>query len=143
MPEVVKVFIGTTSAGEDSFEPLLVTALPDGLWRLERSPLLATGIARGDTIRIDDGGRTVALVEGGGRYAVQLYYPRPLVIEDLRGTEESLADLGGEVDAHARSVMVVSFPESTPLSEVAARLGEHAQTEDDVDWYVSREPLTQ
>ncbi|MEU5722826.1 DUF4265 domain-containing protein [Micromonospora sp. NPDC047738] len=79
------MLIGRTRAGEDSFEPLLVTPVGAELYQLERSPLMADGMARGDTLRIENEGRSYQVIRDGGYYAVQIYYRRELEIEDLRG----------------------------------------------------------
>ncbi|WP_372433056.1 DUF4265 domain-containing protein [Micromonospora vinacea] len=108
------MLIGTTRAGQDSFESLLATPVGPDLYVLERSPLMADGMARGDTVRIENGGRTYRVVRDGDHYALQIYYRRDLELEDLRDMESRLAEVGGEIDAHAARVIAVTSPRHRP-----------------------------
>ncbi|WP_433262296.1 DUF4265 domain-containing protein [Micromonospora vinacea] len=139
MAEVVQVLIGRTRAGQDSFESLLVTPVDAELYVLERSPLMADGIARGDTVRIGDGGRTYHVVRDGDYYALQIYYRRDLEIEDLRSMESQLSEVGGEIDAHAARVIAVTVPASATTSRVSTLLEGHPRR-GDFEWKISKLP---
>ncbi|WP_076473612.1 DUF4265 domain-containing protein [Micromonospora avicenniae] len=141
LAEVVQVLIGRTRAGQDSFESLLVTPMSSGLYMLERSPLMADGIARGDIVRIEDRGRICRVVRDGGHYALQIYYRRDLEVEDLRGMESDLSELGGEIDAHAARVIAVTIPAAAPASMLTNLLESHPRR-DDFEWRLSKPPHT-
>nr|WTA65809.1 DUF4265 domain-containing protein [Micromonospora sp. NBC_00855] len=140
MAEVVQVLIGTTRAGQDSFESLLATPVGPDLYVLERSPLMADGMARGDTVRIENGGRTYRVVRDGDHYALQICYRRDLELEDLRDMESRLAEVGGEIDAHAARVIAVTIP-AAPTSALATLLDGHPRR-GDFEWRISKSPPT-
>ncbi|MFG3686005.1 DUF4265 domain-containing protein [Micromonospora sp. NPDC047740] len=119
---------------------MLVTPVGAELYQLERSPLMADGMARGDTLRIENEGRSYQVIRDGGYYAVQIYYRRELEIEDLRGMESHLSQVGGEVDAHAARVIAVTLPAGVPTSTLTALLDGHPRR-GDFEWRLSKSPL--
>jgi hypothetical protein len=140
LAEVVQVLIGTTRAGQDSFESLPVTRVGPDLYVLERSPLMADGIARGDTVRIENGGRSYQVVRDGDHYALQIYYRRDLELEDLRDMESRLSEVGGEIDAHAARVIAVTIP-TAPTSALTSLLEGHPRRAD-FEWRISKPKAT-
>lgn len=138
MAEIARILIGQTSAGQDSFESVLVSPLGEKTWRLERSAIMADGIAKGDAIYIEEGGRRFGVVEDGGFHAVQIYYRRPIELADIRSIEQLLQEVGGEVDAHAKRAIAVSVPKSAPLAVVSELLNSHPEFGRGFEWRFSK-----
>jgi hypothetical protein len=62
---VVNLNVGLSSSGSPAFEQVLVEARGTDRYVLLASPGLALGVAAGDEIMVDDGGRYRVLTRGG------------------------------------------------------------------------------
>ena len=101
----INLVAGQKTSGELVLEEVLVTREGAGRFRIEATPGLVLGVARGDVIVIDTE-RSFTVVERGGNLAIHVYGPHHLVDE----VTEAVRALGGSLDGHAPGLTAFTVP---------------------------------
>ena len=128
----IELFVGVDDTGAPIHEHLSVLDHGDGVYELAASPLLASGLAAADKIRLsEDGG--FELVHAGGNLAVQAFGNWELTF-----FEQKVEEVGGRLDALAGDqVAVFTFPPTVDRVTVE-ELFASAQTDDDTrTWQIT------
>jgi hypothetical protein len=134
IPETtIEVRAGMHPNGEVIFERLLVCDDPDGGHTLIKSPVFARGVARGDTIVMNEGGdRGFSVKQRRGNLCVRVYKR-----EGALDVEENLTiefeKIGGDLDIAASNVLVYSVHFGVGFSEIEKLLDAHVKG-DDMMW---------
>jgi hypothetical protein len=92
---LIKVYIGSSPTGKPRFDTLWVEGLPDGSYRLLRSPKNTLGIGKGDVRRVRADLAITEVLERAGNWAVQvvaLEEVTPELIERLAEVAHRTAD---------------------------------------------------
>ena len=69
----IDLVAGQKTSGEPVLEEVLVTQVQTGCYRIEATPGVVLGMARGDLIEYDDVSKAFAVLERGGNLAVHVY----------------------------------------------------------------------
>ncbi|SHN10805.1 DUF4265 domain-containing protein [Rhizobacter sp. OV335] len=94
--KTINVHVGSSNTGEPVFEEMLVTDLGDSVMRVERSPGLVLGIARGDEIRYRMESGQFEVLRRAGNVAIQVYYmQKQLSEQQISAFAESLGEAMG------------------------------------------------
>jgi len=109
--KTINVHVGSSKTGEPVFEEMLVTDLGDSVMRIERSPGLVLGIARGDEIKYRVESGQFDVLRRGGNVAIQVYYmQKQLNEQQISEFAESLSQtLGANWDGFTPKQAVFSI----------------------------------
>lgn len=111
------VRIAVSDAGKPGSERVPARKVGDNEWQLLRSPLYATEVASGDTVKIvDDERGAFEIVKRGGNVCVQLYLGESeaddadatLALADAIGPD--IEAIGGRIDAYTPGLIVFTVP---------------------------------
>ncbi len=109
---LIKVYIGSSPSGKPRFDTLWVEGLPDGSYRLLRSPKNTLGIGKGDVFRVGADLAITEVLEDAGNWAVQvvaLEEVTPELIERLAGIAHRH---GGSLDVHDDLMVGCAVPKT-------------------------------
>jgi hypothetical protein len=130
---VVNLNVGRSSSGSPAFEQVLVEARGTDRYVLLASPGLALGVAAGDEIMVDDGGRYRVLTRGGN-LCVQVF--RNASISDVdRFATGRVIQLRGWLDGKAAKELVYTIPVSAGFPAIEGLFSEVKVAYPDVEWY--------
>lgn len=128
--ETIEVRVGLHPNGEVIFERLLVCNDPDGGHTLIKSPVFARGVARGDTITLNEGGdKSFTVKQRRGNLCVRVFKRGgALSIEENLTIE--FEKIGGDLDIASENVLVYSVHFGVGFSEIEKLLDTHVKGQD-------------
>lgn len=132
MSQVIKIFVGASTAGKPVFEEVHVD--PVGTqFRLLQSPGLALGLAAGDLVEVDDSGM-YRVVARGGNICLQVYGGEFLqALEDELTVELSKYD--GVLDGKSNRQLVYTVPVSAGFESIEMVLNNAVARCPGAEWY--------
>ena len=131
MDEIV-VKAGTRSDGQGVFERLPVEEIDPGVFRILRSPAFAQGIARGDTVSLDDDGNCRVVFHSG--LLVIKIYARAAVGAIAATLGPALNSFGGEIEHENERLLVISVPVSASFAAIEAVMEQLLEGRSDAAW---------
>lgn len=131
MSEIV-VKAGTRGDGESVFERLPAEALGEGLYRVLRSPAFAPGIARGDTVKVDDDGNCRVL-EHSGLLVVRVF-ARAGISAMTATLGPALNSFDGEIEHEDERLLVFTVPVTAGFADIEAVMTQLLEGREDATW---------
>lgn len=115
---------GLNPAGEAILEEVSATALEDGNFKVEKTPAFVKGLAKGDTIRFDEGSHSFFIKRHSGNLAIRVYAREDMALlqKDLVPAVEKS---GGSLDIASERMLVFAIHVSIGFKEIEALLNEH------------------
>jgi Domain of unknown function (DUF4265) len=116
-------------------ETLWVEGLPNGRYRLVRSPIIAQGIAAGDEFEVDPVNKAFRVVRRGGNVTVQLFITPELtrdVFDQLIGIVYH--QLGGDLDVHTKTAAAFHVPVSIGFPAIEKVFDHFFADRSDAEW---------
>ncbi|ASP34344.1 hypothetical protein CHH27_14730 [Labrenzia sp. VG12] len=117
----IDIFADTASSGNPVYERLRVKELAKDTYRLEHSPGLVLGIAKGDVIKTHLPSRSFEIVSRSGLIAVQIYLESPVSDREALSIHVETV-LMGTIDAITDKQVVLSLPYARGFQEIEAVL---------------------
>jgi hypothetical protein len=122
---------GRKTSGEAVFEEVLVTREGASHYRIEATPGLVLGVARGDLIEYEEESKSFVVLERGGNLAVHVYGPHAVA----ERVAEEVEKLGGSLDGRARDLTVFTVPAAVGFPAVEELFNGLAAADEGVHWY--------
>ena len=127
----IELVAGRKTSGEPVLEELVVTCEGRERFRVEASPGLVLGLARGDLIEVDREKRSFVVLERGGNVAVHVYGAHHVADQVL----EAVHALGGWLDGRAEHLMVFTVPVRVGFPMIESVFTDLAATDQRIEWY--------
>lgn len=131
MSEIV-VKAGTRGDGQSVYERLPAEQLGDDLYRLLRSPAFAPGIARGDTVKLREGG-VCDVVERSGLLVIRLF-ARAGISAMAATLGPALNSFEGEIEHEDERMLVFSVPVAAGFVAIEAVMAQLLEGRNDAAW---------
>lgn len=125
---------GYRSSGQPVYEQVLVKTLDSGRFQVLCSPGLVPGIAKGDTLELQEGsGGEFRIIERGGNLCIQIFSNEP---KRLAATFTSrVEEIGGSCDGISERQVVFAVPVKAGFSNVEAILEDLLRRFPESEWY--------
>ena len=127
----IDLVAGQKTSGESVLEEVLVTQVQTGHYRIEATPGVVLGMARGDLIEYDDLSKAFVVLERGGNLAVHVYGAHSIAERAL----DEVAQLGGSLDGRAPNLTVFTVPVSVGFAAVEKLFNDLAAAYEGIEWY--------
>jgi len=131
MSEIV-VKAGTRGDGQSVYERLPAESLGDGVYRLLRSPAFAPGIARGDSVKLLEGGG-YDVVEHSGLLVIRLF-ARAGISAMAATLGPALNSFDGEIEHEDERMLVFSVPVVAGFNAIEAVMTQLLEGHGDAAW---------
>ena len=115
-------------------ETLWVEDVPEGKYRLVKSPLVAQGLAVGDEFLVDPADKTIRVLDRAGNLGVQLFMRPELTRDVFEVLGVKVWALGGEFDAHSDSIAGFWIPVDAGFPAVEQLFGDFVARHPDSEW---------
>lgn len=132
----IDLLVDTDGSGEPMHEQVRVFDEGEGVFVLATSPLLASGVAAGDRVRVGDDGTSEVLVASGavaiqtfGNWELELFVPK---VKDLEGRLDGVA--GEEVAVFTIESQDGNAPD---IEAIETLFNEQAAASDDRAWRIA------
>jgi Domain of unknown function (DUF4265) len=115
---LIKVYIGSSSRGEPRFDTLWVEGLPDGSYRLLRSPKNTLGIGKFDIFRVGADLAITEVLQRGGYWAVQVVAMTEVTPDLIDRLNEIAYRHGGSLDVHDHLMVGCAVPKTADFTKL-------------------------
>jgi len=122
---------GQKTSREPVLEEILVTREGRERYRVEASPGLLLGLARGDLIEVDPEERSFVVLEPGGNVAGHVYGPHDVAAQ----VPEAVHALGGSLDGRTKDLTVFTLPVTVGFPAIESVFADLAPTDERIEWY--------
>jgi hypothetical protein len=131
--ERLKLFAGTSSAGQQAFEVVLAERRGLRSYQLLASPGLVLGLAAGDLIEVEGDGQ-FRVTARGGNICIWIFANGNL--DELeRITADAFSQWNGRVDGRADREIVVTVPIEAGFANIEQTLRSLMETHPGAEWY--------
>jgi len=131
----INVFAGNSDNGNRVYEQLLVTDLENSIFRIEASPGLVLGIAKGDEIEFRSETGDYKILRRGGNLSIQIFISPEMKTSLSKLQSELEISLGASLDGLTEKQAVFSIAASRGFQSIEKFLNKFVAENPKSEWF--------